>query len=832
MTNAALQRVSDLLTDAATPSACFTSGFRDAFPPPRIAVPHVGELALPFTAKAAKTVIEQCRLAPYGHGEKTLVNTAVRHTWELDAAQLTIGNADWHRLIDEIKDECIQALGVTTPASDVHAKLYKMLVYQRGGKFDVHQDSEKEPGMFATLVVVLPGYYDGGALVVYPPRRKGEPYTWHGRHRHGLKTLHYAAFYADCEHQVLPVTSGNRLCLTYNLVVSSSSPSVPRFDVTHPSIPGLLDAMTAYFKTPLQESQLIWSHALSWSKGTTGEGKRMPMGYVHVLDHKYTNEGLRIERLKGKDAPLGQRLARFCHDSKGEYALFLCRANYCCTYQCGYADDDDDGFCLGFESGSEEDDGSENGAPPRDGDDTDSDLEITEEDKERWLQLGSPWRALSPHTLFSTCPDVGVDLESEVAPVGRFADVEYDNRETIFTGNEGTRRENWYTTAALVVMPLETQMELLARQSPDAIAWGIEMFSHSGREEPEIVQLQRRVARGVLLRSPIDWEADSLAFKRCLSVALRLRDEELLFALLARMSSIEFEPRLAQALTPSADALQRLVQAVPVSRLPLRSRVNLACSLLAAGERDKENVRAATQTDAGAQLRRVLEALKIAKPLADAPPPSGLAGGAGAQAPRRVFHTPSKTPRLSADELARLLGLALPESPGLLRQCLQLDGVDVVDVVAPAFLSAVKARSAPCDGVNLGAALLWETLSTTATSKPTWALPVDDPPTTVCRDWGCEDCPDLEAFLRSEDETELRLRVSADRRRHVEKYISTHASSLVETRVDRTGRPHALVLTKRRAAVDSKRQRCQQLMTALAALVTPGFVLPRALENA
>lgn len=28
----------------------------------------------------------------------------------------------------------------------------------------------------------------------------------------------YAAFYADCEHEVLPVTSGYRLTLVYNLV--------------------------------------------------------------------------------------------------------------------------------------------------------------------------------------------------------------------------------------------------------------------------------------------------------------------------------------------------------------------------------------------------------------------------------------------------------------------------------------------------------------------------------------------------------------------------------------------------------------------------------------
>lgn len=34
--------------------------------------------------------------------------------------------------------------------------------------------------------------------------------------------LSYAAFYADCEHEVLPVRQGNRVCLVYNLIHNRS----------------------------------------------------------------------------------------------------------------------------------------------------------------------------------------------------------------------------------------------------------------------------------------------------------------------------------------------------------------------------------------------------------------------------------------------------------------------------------------------------------------------------------------------------------------------------------------------------------------------------------
>jgi hypothetical protein len=32
-----------------------------------------------------------------------------------------------------------------------------------------------------------------------------------------VSELRFAAFYADCEHEVRPITHGSRICLTYNL---------------------------------------------------------------------------------------------------------------------------------------------------------------------------------------------------------------------------------------------------------------------------------------------------------------------------------------------------------------------------------------------------------------------------------------------------------------------------------------------------------------------------------------------------------------------------------------------------------------------------------------
>ena len=46
-------------------------------------------------------------------------------------------------------------------------------------------------------------------------------FTWGQAHS---RSIHWAAFYGDCQHEVLEVTSGHRITLTYNLYYSSIGP--------------------------------------------------------------------------------------------------------------------------------------------------------------------------------------------------------------------------------------------------------------------------------------------------------------------------------------------------------------------------------------------------------------------------------------------------------------------------------------------------------------------------------------------------------------------------------------------------------------------------------
>ncbi len=103
-----------------------------------------------------------------------------------------------------------RALGVD---GEVRAELYKLLVYAAGDFFVEHRDTEKAPGMFATLVVALPSPHEGGALVIRHEGREARV----DLSGDDLGVARWAAFYADCSHALEPVREGYRVALVYNL---------------------------------------------------------------------------------------------------------------------------------------------------------------------------------------------------------------------------------------------------------------------------------------------------------------------------------------------------------------------------------------------------------------------------------------------------------------------------------------------------------------------------------------------------------------------------------------------------------------------------------------
>ena len=199
---------------------------------PLLEVEGVGPVALPLLPVQARELIGVADPAPYGRGEQTLIDPAVRRCWQIGPDRVRIRGRHWAQTLDTILARVAEGLGVDAP---ITAEFYKLLLYDEGSFFIGHRDTEKAPGMFATLVVALPSSFAGGELVV---RHKGREVRLDLRCDDPAEAA-FAAFYADCVHEVLPVTQGCRLTLVYNLVRGGRGrpPSRPTMQASRPVSP-------------------------------------------------------------------------------------------------------------------------------------------------------------------------------------------------------------------------------------------------------------------------------------------------------------------------------------------------------------------------------------------------------------------------------------------------------------------------------------------------------------------------------------------------------------------------------------------------------------------
>lgn len=274
----------ELLDGVSRPGDYFTSG-RAELLAPRIEVEGVGPVALPLLPAQAKALIKAASQAPFGRGSDTVLDTKVRRTWQIGPEHVRIGGKHWDKMLAGIVARAAEGLGVSEP---VAAEFYKLLIYDKGSFFVGHRDTEKSPGMFATLVIALPGASAGGELVV----RHNEREARLDLANDDPSEVAFAAFYADCVHEVLPVTQGFRATLVFNLVrkAKGKPPAPPNYGPEADRVAVLLNR---------------------WAKGSgpaVSDGDDWPLKLVLPLEHAYTPAELGFGTLKGGDAAIARLL--------------------------------------------------------------------------------------------------------------------------------------------------------------------------------------------------------------------------------------------------------------------------------------------------------------------------------------------------------------------------------------------------------------------------------------------------------------------------------------------------------------------------------------------
>jgi len=163
----------------------------------RLSIQDVGPLTLPLTALNAKQLIQQAEPAAFGWRDKTLIDKNVRDAWEIPRHAITVEEALWHKALTPLLEQFKHGLGVPDSVT-LTPNLHKLIIYGPGQFFHPHQDTEKDAGMVASLVVILPSAHQGGDLVIDHYDMQQVFQTSH----FPLDTLTCMAFYADCYHEV------------------------------------------------------------------------------------------------------------------------------------------------------------------------------------------------------------------------------------------------------------------------------------------------------------------------------------------------------------------------------------------------------------------------------------------------------------------------------------------------------------------------------------------------------------------------------------------------------------------------------------------------------
>lgn len=253
-------------------------------------------------------LVEASEKATFGRNSEDVLDESYRKAWKMDASQFAIQfDVVKSGILDIVHD---QLLRYEKNTESLYAHLYKLNVYGTlpflivltrlsityarkgpGSFFKPHIDTPRSDKLFATLVIVLPTIHEGGNLLlgedgkllnfdsakqVYDPESK-------------TPRVAFVAFYSDIEHQVLPVESGYRVTVTYNLHLTQSSGVNAMLKTIRTES---FDALTNSF------ASAIASPTILPKGGALGFG----LVYRYPINPKTTNLGAFTGALKGNDA--------------------------------------------------------------------------------------------------------------------------------------------------------------------------------------------------------------------------------------------------------------------------------------------------------------------------------------------------------------------------------------------------------------------------------------------------------------------------------------------------------------------------------------------------
>jgi hypothetical protein len=408
---------------------------------PGLEVRELGPIGLPLVAQQVEDLKKRCEQAPYGKGEATIVDTNVRRVWRLEPEHFSLTNPEWGRFLQQTVGKVRKELGLEKQQLESH--LYELLLYEPGSFFLPHRDGEKLDRMVATLVVVLPSAFQGGELVV---RHEGQEQTIDfGSNENNLFRIHYAAFYADCEHEIRPLREGHRLCLVYNLTLKRGKKSI-----TAPRNSSAIEKTTRLLRDWAQDESAL--------------------KLVITLEHQYTQEGLAWDVLKGADRARAQILAEAA--SQADCRAYLALLTF---HEAGSAEGDHDYYGRRGRWRNASNDPADYAM----GEVYDSSLSA-----DHWSDRQGNRLAVG---------QIRVD-EDELLDPEVLRKVTPEEEFEGYTGNAGMTLDRWYRHGAIIVWPSKKHFEILcgagSRNALEALKSLVEQWQKSTQIDSEVLRAQ------------------------------------------------------------------------------------------------------------------------------------------------------------------------------------------------------------------------------------------------------------------------------------------------------------------------------------------------------
>ncbi|KAI4523656.1 hypothetical protein K525DRAFT_282472 [Schizophyllum commune Loenen D] len=158
---------------------------------------------------------QACAPTTFGRNQEDVLDETYRKAGKMDNADFCVNYTPPDGVLGLIREELFEK-----SECQLRYELYKLNVYGKDSFFKPHKDTPRGTHYTGTLVMIFPAPHEGGQLVFTSGKNEwtvdAASEIFHG----GAPHVVFVAFYGDVTHEVLPVLSGHRVTLTWNIFVA------------------------------------------------------------------------------------------------------------------------------------------------------------------------------------------------------------------------------------------------------------------------------------------------------------------------------------------------------------------------------------------------------------------------------------------------------------------------------------------------------------------------------------------------------------------------------------------------------------------------------------